>query len=88
MSMFMQEIIFVESNCLSFSQTMQDLIINLKKEDSLHLYYDMLMPGVLTISVIITSLVTISMISVNTVLGTQDENNVTLTVLFNQIIKS
>jgi multiple sugar transport system substrate-binding protein len=67
---------------------MQDLIINLKKEDSLLLYYDMLMPGVLTISVIITSLVTISVISVNTVLGTQDESNVTLTVLFNQIVSS
>ena len=67
---------------------MQDFIISLKKEDSLHLYYDMLMPGVLTISVIITSLVTISVISVNTVLGTQDESNVTLTVLFNQIVSS
>jgi multiple sugar transport system substrate-binding protein len=42
------------------------------------------MLGVLMISVV-TSLVIVSAISVNVVLGTQDENNVTLTILFNQI---
>jgi hypothetical protein len=47
----------------------------------------MLMPRVLTISLVI-SLVLISVISVNVVLGTQDESNVTLTILFNKIVSS
>ena len=45
------------------------------------------MPRVLTIS-LVTSLVLISVISVNVVLGKQDESNVTLTILFNKIVSS
>jgi multiple sugar transport system substrate-binding protein len=86
MLMFMQRNNFcrIESSFL-LQRNNAELYHKPKKEDLLHSYYVMLMPGVLTISAVVTSLVIISVTSVNAVLGTQDESNVTLTILFTQI---